>query len=86
MIPLKLTEYRNDGNYYPVVVIFGAGAVIREAELKSPGPHIINVTKPVALGSFITLAFNQQPITVAEKPSEILALLVPSSEPDRSTR
>jgi hypothetical protein len=72
---LLLTEYRGDGNFYPVVVIFGPGVVVFEADLKSPGPHVIGVTKDLGKGSLISGLRIGANIVVKQTPGEIYRLL-----------
>ena len=54
MIALRLTEYRGDGNFYPLLVLPQPGMAVFEAELKPAGPHIVGETKPLGKGALIS--------------------------------
>jgi hypothetical protein len=75
MIPIQLTEYRSDGNDYPILVILGEGTRIHEAELKAAGPHIIGETKTLGKGSLIVQPFNQVHVTVRETVADISKII-----------
>jgi hypothetical protein len=77
---LELTEYRDNGNFYPITIVFGDNAAfaILEAELKAPGPHIIGESKDLGKGSFIVGAVPGRNLVVKETAKEIAALLQPN--------
>lgn len=71
MKTLKLTEYRDDGGFYPILVCFGEGIQVREVNLLPNGPHIIGESKALGKGSLITGLPGGQSITVQETVEEI---------------
>jgi hypothetical protein len=72
---LRLTEYRADGNFYPLVVVVVSNFAAFEAELAPTGPHIIGQTKTLGKGAFLVGAVPGKNLAVRETVEEIVELL-----------
>ncbi len=70
MTVLELTEYRPDGNFYPIVVVVAGNFAVLEAELTPPGPVIIG-QKSLGKGAFLVGAVPGKNLVVRETVAEI---------------
>ncbi len=73
MTVLELTEYRSDGNFYPIVVVVAGNFAVLEAELTPSGPVIIG-QKSLGKGAFLVGVAGKH-LVVRETVAEIAKML-----------
>jgi hypothetical protein len=77
MIVLELTEYRNNGEFYPLTLVVFNNIAILEANLETPGPVIVGQPNSIGKGSFIVGAVPGKNLVVKETVAEITKRLKP---------
>lgn len=78
MTTLLLTEYRGDGNFYPLLIVVGDNSIfsVFEVDLNPVGPFIVGQTKSLGKGALLIGVVPGKNLTVRETVAEIRSLLM----------